>query len=335
MRVCSRPRWLSGGEGGRGGSPCGDPAAMAAAGLISIQEETVDTDTAQGVGRRAAPISEVLDGLNDLLQLDHDAVGAYDIAIEKLEDRDHADQIAGFRRDHERHIRELNNLIAELGGTPKNEPHATGPFKEALQSLGGLAGDKGVLMAWRTNELQVRTKYDSYASKAMFWPDNVKRIVDQNALDEERHYRWVADVLQTMGVGSGEGIETDLASGLRERMNTTPDLGERVRNVTDQTKQRAGELAETTRMRLADGLEATANKLDNLADQQGTGSGARERVGDVAHRIADRIESTAESLRHPSGQSSSESLEQRIREKPLQSLLVLFGAGFVVGRILR
>lgn len=296
----------------------------------------MDTDTAQGVGRRAAPTSEVLDGLNDLLQLDHDAVGAYDIAIEKLDDRDHADQIAGFRRDHERHIRELNTLIAELGGTPKNEPHATGPFKEALQSLGGLAGDKGVLMAWRTNELQVRTKYDSYASKAMFWPDNVKRIVDQNALDEERHYRWVADVLQTMGVGSGEGIETDLASGLRERMNTTPSLGERVRSVTDQTKQKAGELAESTRMRLADGLEATAGGLDSLADQQqGTGSSARERVGDVAHRIADRFESTAESLRHPSGQSSGESLEQRIREKPLQSLLVLFAAGFVVGRILR
>jgi ElaB/YqjD/DUF883 family membrane-anchored ribosome-binding protein len=296
----------------------------------------VDTDTAQGVGRRAAPTSEVLDGLNDLLQLDHDAVGAYDIAIEKLDDRDHADQIAGFRRDHERHIRELNSLIAELGGVPKNEPHATGPFKEALQSLGGLAGDKGVLMAWRTNELQVRTKYDSYASKAMYWPDNVKRIVDQNALDEERHYRWVADVLQTMGIGAGEGMETDLASGLRERMNTTPGVGDRLRNVTDQTKERAGDLAETARMRLADGLESTAERLDQLADQQqGTGSGARERVGDVAHRIADRIESTAESLRHPSGQSSGESLEQRIREHPLQSLLVLFAAGFVVGRILR
>jgi hypothetical protein len=126
----------------------------------------VDTDTTRLDAGHAPPATaEILEGLNDLLQLDHDAVGAYQIAMEKLHDRDHADQIAGFRRDHERHIRELNELIADLGGTPKNHPHATGPFKLALQSLGGLAGDKGVLMAFRTNELQVRSKYDSYAQQ--------------------------------------------------------------------------------------------------------------------------------------------------------------------------
>ncbi|HEU4754263.1 MAG TPA: DUF2383 domain-containing protein, partial [Armatimonadota bacterium] len=138
----------------------------------------MDTTTTS-LGQNPAPaLAEVLDGLNDLLQLDHDACAAYDIAIEKLEDRDHADQIAGFRRDHERHIRELNELIAALGGTPKNEPHATGPFKLALQSLGGLAGDRGLLIAWRTNELQARAKYDAYASKANRWPHEVKRMVD-------------------------------------------------------------------------------------------------------------------------------------------------------------
>jgi phospholipid/cholesterol/gamma-HCH transport system permease protein len=88
--------------------------------------------------------------------------------------------VPGLLRDHERHIQTLNDLILELGGTPKHEPHATGPFKEALQSLGGLAGDKGVLIAWRTNELQVRTKYDTYASRAMLWPDHVKRAIDDD-----------------------------------------------------------------------------------------------------------------------------------------------------------
>ena len=125
----------------------------------------MDTDTTRLDAGHAPPATaEILEGLNDLLQLDHDAVGAYEIAMEKLHDRDHADQIAGFRRDHERHIRELNELIAELGGTPKNHPHATGPFKLALQSLGGLAGDKGVLMAFRTNELQVRSRSVSPSS---------------------------------------------------------------------------------------------------------------------------------------------------------------------------
>lgn len=334
-------------------------------------------DTAQGAGSRAAPTSEVLEGLNDLLQLDHDAIGAYQIAIEKLEDRDHADQIAGFRRDHERHIRELNEVIAELGGTPVNEPHATGPFKQALQSLGGLGGDKGILMAWRTNELQVRTKYDSYASKANAWPQNVKRIIDRNALDEERHYEWVTGVSQAMGL-PGEGIETDLTSGLRERMNTldvggkvqdaaetvrekASDVAETVRekatDLTDSVREKASDVADTARARVADaaesaragvastadsarmgvasGIESAAHRLDRLADSQtaGDAGGVKARVGDVAHRVAGGMESTAEYVRHPATLQAD--LERQIRTSPVQSLLVLFATGFVVGRILR
>src|SRR3954449_6486030 len=162
----------------------------------------------------------MLEALNDLLQTDHDAVAAYDVAIGKLEDRDHASQIAGFRRDHERHIHELNDLVARLGGNASNHPHATGPFKTALQSLGALAGDKGLLLAFRSNELAVRTKYDTCASRAMLWPPDVKRTIDGAALDEERHYAWVADVLQRMGVGAGELDETSRAADLaREKTN--------------------------------------------------------------------------------------------------------------------
>ncbi|MDQ3605190.1 MAG: ferritin-like domain-containing protein [Gemmatimonadota bacterium] len=325
-------------------------------------------DTAQGVGSRAAPTSEVLEGLNDLLQLDHDAIGAYQIAIEKLEDRDHADQIAGFRRDHERHIRELNEVIAELGGTPLNEPHATGPFKQALQSLGGLAGDKGVLVAWRTNELQARTKYDSYASKANAWPPHVKRIIDRNALDEERHYEWVARVSQTMGL-PGEGMETDLTSGLRERLNTL-DVGgkvqvaadtvrEKASDLTDTVREKASDLtdaaragvasaadsaragvasaAESARMGVASGIESAAHGLDRLADSQtaGDAGGVKARVGDVAHRVAGGMESTADFVRRADAATLQADLERQIRTSPVKSLLVLFATGFVVGRILR
>jgi hypothetical protein len=273
-----------------------------------------ETDMAQGTTGRSAPIAEVIDGLNDLLQLDHDAIGAYQIAIEKLDDRDHADQIRGFQLDHERHVRALNQLITELGGTPINEPHKTGPFKEALQSLGALAGDRGLLMAWRTNELQVRTKYDSYASKAMFWPTAVKRIVDRNALDEERHYRWVVEVL-------GGDADADPASKLRERRNV---MGGNV-------SHRAGEMAAGARNRVADALAGAANRIEGLSDERGG------RMSGAAHRVAGGMDSAADYVREgdmtPGGMRDD--LETRIRESPLQTLLLLFAVGFVIGRILR
>ncbi len=339
----------------------------------------MEADTVHDRERRSAPTTEVVDGLNDLLQLDHDAVGAYQIAIEKLEDRDHADQIAGFQRDHERHIERLNEAIAALGGTPVNEPHATGPFKEAMQRLGALAGDKGILMAWRVNELQVRTKYDNYASKAISWPDDLKRLVDENALDEERHYRWVAEVLERMGVAPGEGLETDIASRVREGWNTM-DVTGRAREAVDQVRDSAaevvdqvragaagvvdqvrdtaagavdqartraadlagqvrdtaGNMAETARLRTADGIESAAHSLDRVAEEQMTAeAGARARVGEAAHRVAGGMESTADYLRRADAQKLRSDLEHPVRTSPVQSLVILFATGFIIGRLLR
>ena len=57
--------------------------------------------------REAALIGE----LNDLLQLDHDAVGAYTLAISALRDRNLRNTLIGFRQDHERHIADLVDLI--------------------------------------------------------------------------------------------------------------------------------------------------------------------------------------------------------------------------------
>ena len=280
-----------------------------------------------GNGPATVSATEILEGLNDLLQLDHDAIGAYQVAIEKLDDADHAQQITGFLRDHERHVRELNELIQELGGTPVNEPHATGPFKEALQSLASVGGDKGVLMAFRTNELQVRTKYDNYASKANFWSDAAKVLVDRNALDEERHYRWVSEALQAMGVGPGEGFETHAANRLREGMNRAGAMA-----------SRAGEAVGTAKTRAAEGLESAAQRLDSAADRQAGAGGAKAKAATAAHRVADGLESAAGMLRSEGGGGGGRlrgQLEEQARTNPMRAVLVTFAAGFVIGRILR
>lgn len=285
-----------------------------------MQERTTTTATSE----------EILDGLNDLLQLDHDAIGAYDIAIEKLESPEYAQQIRGFRSDHERHIQGLNELIVQLGGTPANEPHATAPLKQALQNLGAKAGDKGVLIAFRANELQVRTKYDGYASKANRWPANVKETIDRNALDEERHYRWIAETLASLGVGSGEGAETHMANRARETMN-------RAGAAADRARERISEGAGSARLRAADGLDTAADRLDEVASRQEAAGGARAQAAQAGYRVADSLEVAADRLRYRSdgGGTDLQDLEERARENPLRAVLLTFTAGFVLGRLLR
>jgi rubrerythrin len=281
----------------------------------------VDTDTTRLDAGHAPPATaEILEGLNDLLQLDHDAVGAYQIAMEKLHDRDHADQIAGFRRDHERHIRELNELIAELGGTPKNHPHATGPFKLALQSLGGLAGDKGVLMAFRTNELAVRSKYDSYASRANHWPTSIKRVIDACALDEERHFRWVSDVL-----GKDENALLDPIDKAREHAAAA---GHKL----DAARERVTDAAGQVRERVTGGVDAVRNRIAGLTERTTAGGAGHTEAYDgyPAGGSAD-LRTRAQALAGNAG----DTFEQRFEAKPLQTLLIAGIAGFVIGRLLR
>jgi hypothetical protein len=112
--------------------------------------------------------------LNDLLQLDHDAVQAYDIAIRHLREERFRAPLRDFKGDHERHIQELTEAIRRLGGVPLELAHIpTGFFKATLQRLGAFAGDRAILLAFKANERQVRDRYRRAAGSAL--PDEVHK----------------------------------------------------------------------------------------------------------------------------------------------------------------
>jgi rubrerythrin len=281
----------------------------------------VDTDITRVGPTGSVDTEGVLAGLNDLLQLDHDAIGAYEVAMQKLEDRDLAAQIAGFLRDHERHVRGLNEMIAALGGTPKNEPHATAPLKQALQAVGAVGGDRGLLMAWKTNELAVRTKYDGYARKAAQegWPADVKRLVDENALDEERHHEWARVTLANLGGADGEG---GTLQNLRDRAgDVAGTVRDRAADVAGTVRDRAADLASTARDAVGGGVHSVTNRISGLLDDTTHGAG---------RAVRGQTELAAEYL-----DDWRTEIETQVRRSPLKVLVAAGLAGFVIGRILR
>jgi rubrerythrin len=150
--------------------------------------------------------AELVAELNDLLQLDHDAVQAYTIAIDSVENRSYGETLRQFRADHERHITELSNLIRARGGQPARGGHVTtGIFKLALQQLGRAGGDRGIVLAFETNERQVRDKYWRQAERPHEPP--VAAVLRRAAADEERHYSWATETLKRMGAGAEDSLE--------------------------------------------------------------------------------------------------------------------------------
>ena len=139
--------------------------------------------------------------LNDLLQLDRDAIASYELAIRELKSAAYRETVRRFRTDHERHAEELTGLIRRYGGMPLDVPHPSGLDKLALQAAGEVGGgDPHTLVAFRNNERQARDKYARAAGAALGWPGDVRTVVRNAAEDEERHYGWVDTTLQSLGI---------------------------------------------------------------------------------------------------------------------------------------
>jgi rubrerythrin len=160
--------------------------------------------------------AELIGHLNDLLQLDHDAVQAYSIAHAALTSETLRATVEQFRGDHERHVTELTQLIRSRGATPVELPHLpSGAFKLAVQAAGSAAGrmgggDVAVLLAFKANERQVRDKYRRIAREPH--PSDVTSVLARAADDEARHYAWALEMLDELGAGA------DSAAGRVERV---------------------------------------------------------------------------------------------------------------------
>ena len=189
---------------------------------------------------------QLLAQLNDLLQLDHDAVGAYEVAIEALRNPRYKQTLQRFKGDHERHIQELTQLITERGGTPVEMPHVpTGVFKLAMQQAGRLAGgDKGVLLAFKANERQVRDKYLRMAESAEDLV--VADVLSRGSDDEAKHYGWAVGSLEELGVSS------DSVLGRVEEVFETANA--RVLDATERVERGA--------MAMAEGVKRVAKRPD-------------------------------------------------------------------------
>jgi len=206
--------------------------------------------------------------LNDLLQLDHDALGAYSIAIARIRSDMLRQTLRDFRHDHERHVEELTRLIHERGGVAVQLPHVpSGAFKLAAQAVGALGGDREILLAFKANERQARDKYRRAASATL--PSGVRDVVERAAQDESRHYAWVLETLEDLGAGA------DSAAGRAERVVESAHA--RVADTLEGVEKGAMAAAETVRRGFA--ARGERKPIDTLLLAVGAGIVAAQLFG--------------------------------------------------------
>ncbi|HVH43707.1 MAG TPA: DUF2383 domain-containing protein [Labilithrix sp.] len=129
---------------------------------------------------------DIGDLLNALIELDLDAVEAYDAAIDRIDDLDDKARLGEFRSDHERHVRELQPLVVELGEKPAEGPDIKRVLTKGKVVLASLIGDRLILLAMKTNEDDTNVAYDRAVARDDI-PAHIHEVLLRNRDDERRH----------------------------------------------------------------------------------------------------------------------------------------------------
>ncbi|MBN8827743.1 MAG: DUF2383 domain-containing protein [Sphingobacteriia bacterium] len=138
--------------------------------------------------------TEFLDAVKDLIELDYDAAEAYDAAINRLENNDYKEKLRQFKEDHDRHTRELTNLVQKHGEEAPDGPSGKQWLTKGKVVLADLMGDKAILMAMRSNEIDTNTAYDRLLDHEGMW-DDAREIIKKGFEDEKHHKAWFDEIL--------------------------------------------------------------------------------------------------------------------------------------------
>jgi rubrerythrin len=138
---------------------------------------------------------EFSSAVKELLELEFDALEAYNYSIDHLEQPTYRTKLKEFRKDHERHIQELTALLKKHG-----EEAPTGPsmIKQWLAKgkafMGNLIGDRAILIAMSSNEIDTNTAYERLLNHSKKWADS-NDILTQGLADERRHKKEIDALL--------------------------------------------------------------------------------------------------------------------------------------------
>jgi uncharacterized protein (TIGR02284 family) len=152
---------------------------------------------------------KVISVLNDLIQLDIDAVHAYGQAIDNVEESVVRSRLLEFQNDHERHIRELGQEVLNQGGTPiEHKRDFKGFLIEGMTAIRSATGTRGALKAMRTNEVLTNRQYDKALEEAL--PPRVRDLVMRNRDDERRHLQYIDSCLSSKISDTARDVQTRL-----------------------------------------------------------------------------------------------------------------------------
>ncbi|TFL19874.1 ferritin-like domain-containing protein [Jannaschia formosa] len=128
--------------------------------------------------------------VTNLIQLERDAIAAYESTIEKLSNSAASAKIEEFRQDHLRHLRELEDAARECGAEIPADTDAKAMLTQGKVAIAALGSDDTILSAMSTNENDTIAAYRNSCENSVM-PASMRPMLERALKDEERHKAWM------------------------------------------------------------------------------------------------------------------------------------------------
>ena len=131
--------------------------------------------------------------IKELVELDYDALGAYESAINNLENPEYKKKFEEFKLDHQRHITELSAFLSRCNETaPSGPDNMKKVLVKGKVELASLFGDQNILSAMLSNEEDTNTAYERINARIGESADKeIAKIIASGLADERKHKDWI------------------------------------------------------------------------------------------------------------------------------------------------
>lgn len=131
--------------------------------------------------------------IQELVELDYDAIGAYESAIKNLDNSVYRKKLEEFKQDHKRHITELSRFLErQKEKVPSGPDNTKRLLAKAKVEIASLFGDQNILSAMLSNEEDTNTAYSRMNSRVVESNDaEIARIISNGLADEKKHKHWL------------------------------------------------------------------------------------------------------------------------------------------------
>lgn len=133
------------------------------------------------------------DALKDLLELEFDALEAYNESIKRLENSEYKQQMSDFRDDHKHHIEKITQLLKTHNIEFTRGPDAKQWLTKGKVIIADLLGDTAILKAMWTNEIETNMAYERMHNHEDIWSD-AKDFILEGFSDEKKHKAWLESI---------------------------------------------------------------------------------------------------------------------------------------------